>query len=156
MPGPQLIYANVCPLPIVELWGFTWAGDLAHTSKLFLNNLALITRAYIFIFICMKLTLAQILVKSEPPVHCCAQRPMLIAVCSSHHCPDYTCTEFEAWNWGLDLLTACVVEGCMYGNCGSSSAFLLAWDQTLAQNDFQKLFLMWWLRHGSSSAYRVL
>lgn len=51
---PQLIYANVYALPIAKLWGFISAGDLAHTSKLSLNNVALINRVYTIIFTCMR------------------------------------------------------------------------------------------------------
>lgn len=54
MTDPQLIYANIYALPTAKLGGFISAGDLAHTSKLFLNNVALITRVYIIIFTCMR------------------------------------------------------------------------------------------------------
>lgn len=54
MTDPQVIYVNVYALPIAKLWGFISAGDLAHISKLFLNNVALITRVYVTIFTCMR------------------------------------------------------------------------------------------------------
>lgn len=73
MTGPQLVYSALCPLPVTKVGGFTSAEDLAHTSKLFLNNLALVTRAYMFFSTCLRLTLeTQTVVKSELPGHGCA------------------------------------------------------------------------------------
>lgn len=81
MTGPQLVYSYVCPLPVTKTGGFTSAEDLAHTSKLFLNNLALVT---VFFSICLRSTLeTQMVVKSELPGQ----------LCSSHHCPDCACTK---------------------------------------------------------------
>lgn len=157
MPGPQLIHANVCPLPIAELWGFTWAGDLAHISKLFLNNLALITKVYIFIFLCTRPTFNSD--ACEKWATCALLWPTTNAYCS---------VQFSLlaplrlhWAWGVELGFRPPYSLCGWEVDGLELWFRLCFFINMRSDTCPKWLSetfssMWRLRHSSSSAYRVL
>lgn len=159
MTDPQLIYVNVYALPIAKLWGFI-SADLAHTSKLFLNNVALITRVYIIIFTCMRWTFSS---------NGCEKWAASALLCTTgagyceHHwwprqCPPLPWLYIHrAWGVKLGLKSP-------YRPCAWKMAelwFKLCFFTNVRSDTCSKRFsetfsYMWWLRHGGSFGYRVL